>query len=216
MLDYFELPCTAKPRALMVWLHGLGADGYDLEPAAEMLGVAGIHHVFPHAPVRPVTINGGMAMRAWYDIVAPDLQWHEDSEGMLASARQVHELIGKLWKDSELPVVLSGFSQGAVISLAASALEIRKVRGVVAMSGYMPEFLSSSLASLHGTSVLMMHGKQDEVVPYLLGKASAEKMGSLGVDVAWHSYEMPHTICQQEIRDMGVWLTGLLGPSQAA
>lgn len=200
----------------MVWLHGLGADGYDLEPVAEMLGVKGIRHVFPHAPVRPVTINGGMAMRAWYDIAGPDLQRQEDSDGMLSSARQVHELIDGLSNVTDVPVVLCGFSQGAVISLVASALGMRKVRGVVLMSGYVPELLSSSLASLNATSVLMMHGTQDEVVPFRLGKAGAEKMAGLGVDVGWHSYEMPHAICQQEISDIGNWLTGLLEFNQAA
>ncbi len=216
MLDYFELPCEEEPRAMMVWLHGLGADGYDLEPVAEMLGVVGIHHVFPHAPVRPVTINNGMAMRAWYDITAPDLRWQEDSDGMSDSARLVQELIDSLGKASGLPVVLAGFSQGAVVSLVTSVLGSRKVRGVVAMSGYVPEFLSPALASLRDTSVLMMHGEQDEVVPVRLGRAGAEKMDASGIDVVWHSYEMPHSICQQEIMDVGLWLENLLALNQAA
>lgn len=200
----------------MVWLHGLGADGYDLEPVAQLLGLSGVRHIFPHAPVRPVTINGGMAMRAWYDIAAPNLSLREDGDGMLASARQVIELINRLQKDSGLPVVLSGFSQGAVIALVIAVLEAQKLRGVVAMSGYVPDILSSSLSALQGTAILMAHGKQDEVVPYQLGKTGAERMLGAGVNVAWHSYEMPHAICQQEILDMGVWLNGLLELNQAA
>lgn len=211
MLDYFELPCAVSHRALMVWLHGLGADGYDLEPAAEMLGLEGVRHVFPHAPVRPVTINGGMAMRAWYDIAAPDLQWKEDDEGMRSSARQVSELVDELRNGTELPIVLAGFSQGAVISLATALLGINNLAGVVAMSGYVPGFLTSSLLALKDTPVLMMHGEQDEVVPFALGKASQKMLADIGVDVAWHSYAMPHTICQQEIRDMANWLGGLPG-----
>lgn len=216
MLDYVELPCEDTPRALMVWLHGLGADGYDLEPAAEMLAVHGMRHVFPHAPVRPVTINGGMAMRAWYDIAAADLSWREDSAGMLASARQVRELVDALCKDAGLPVVLAGFSQGAVISLATAALGLPNLVGVAALSGYVPQFLLPSLAGLCATPVLMAHGEQDEVIPLGLAKASREALLGNGVGVAWHSYAMPHTICQQELQDMASWLTGVLLNTPAA
>jgi phospholipase/carboxylesterase len=213
MIDYFELPCPDKPRALMVWLHGLGADGYDLEPAAEMLGVDGIRHVFPHAPVRPVTINGGMAMRAWYDIAAADLRWQEDSAGMQTSARQVQELVDGLRKDSGLPVVLAGFSQGAVISLAAAALGVPDLAGVAALSGYVPQFLLPTLDDLRGTPVFMAHGEQDEVIPLALAGAGREVLVGGGVKLAWHTYAMPHTICQQEISDMAGWLSGVLGTS---
>jgi phospholipase/carboxylesterase len=210
MLDYFELACPEPPNALMVWLHGLGADGYDLEPAAEMLEVAGIRHVFPHAPVRPVTINGGMAMRAWYDIAAPDLRWHEDAAGIQASAQQIRELIHGLRRDSQLPVVLAGFSQGAVIGLTAGALGVSSLVGVVAMSGYVPQFLMPSLAGLRSTRVLMAHGEQDEVIPFTLAETSRIALLDNGVEVAWHSYAMTHAICQQEIRDIAGWLAGVL------
>lgn len=216
MLDYFELPCEVAPRALMVWLHGLGADGYDLEPAAEMLGIPGIRHVFPHAPVRPVTINAGMAMRAWYDIASPDLQWKEDSGGMHVSAQSVHELVVSLLQGIGLPVVLAGFSQGAVVSLAAASLGIPGLAGVVAMSGYVPDFLKPSLSALRGTPVLMLHGEQDEVVPFALGQASQKLLAYSGVDAAWHSYPMPHTICQQEIKDLADWVGGLPGINPGA
>lgn len=206
MLDYIELDCSEKPRALMIWLHGLGADGYDLEPAAEMLDVAGIRHIFPHAPVMPVTINGGMAMRAWYDIAAADLRRQEDSEGMQASAREVKELVDGLLDATDLPVVLAGFSQGAVISLAAAALGVRNLIGVVSMSGYVPQLLMHSLAGLRGTPVFMAHGDQDEVIPLALASASKKVLVDTGVDVAWHLYTMPHTICQQELYDITGWM----------
>lgn len=209
MSDYIELPCPQPPRVLMVWLHGLGADGYDLQPVAEMLEMPGIHHVFPHAPVRPVTINGGMAMRAWYDIAAADLHWQEDSAAMQASAREVRELADALRKGCGLPVVLAGFSQGAVISLVAAAQGISGLAGIVVLSGYVPRFLLPSLAGLHGTPVFMAHGEQDEVIPLALARAGREALIDAGVKLAWHSYAMPHTISQQEIRDMAGWLASL-------
>ena len=209
MLEFIELPCSSKPRAIMVWLHGLGADGHDLEPVAEMLGIPGLRHVFPHAPVRPVSINGGMAMRAWYDIAAPDLQHGEDSEGMRLSAKQVAALIAKLRNDEDVPVVLAGFSQGAVIALAVAALEACSMAGIVAMSGYLPKFLEAHLSGLLEKPVLMMHGEQDGVVPYALGLKSGELLKGKGVILAWHAYPMPHSICQQEMDDLASWLLAL-------
>lgn len=206
MLDFFELAAAEKPAALMLWLHGLGADGYDLEPAAEMLAVRNVHHVFPHAPVRPVTINRGMSMRAWFDVAAADLRWQEDSTGILASARQVGELAGALRAEYALPVVLAGFSQGAVVSLAAATLGVPGLLGVAAMSGYVPQFLQPLLAGLCGMHVFMAHGEQDEVIPFALGKAGRDALVESGLQVDWKGYAMPHTICQQEIQDMGGWL----------
>lgn len=210
MLEYFELNAAGKPAALMIWLHGLGADGYDLEPAAQMLGAGNVRHVFPHAPARPVTLNGGMAMRAWYDIAAADLRWREDREGILASARQVRELAGALRGESALPLVLAGFSQGAVVSLAAAAQGVPGLVGVAAMSGYVPRFLLPVPADMRSVRVLMAHGEQDEVVPFALGKAGCDALAESGVAVDWHAYAMPHTICQQELRDVSGWLSGLL------
>lgn len=212
MLDYFELELKSAepPVALMVWLHGLGADGYDLEPAAEMLETRNIRHVFPHAPVRPVTINGGMAMRAWFDIASPDLRWQEDSEGIMASAEGVRELTAALRGESGLPVVLAGFSQGAVVSLAAAAQAMPGLVGVAAMSGYVPKFLLPSLAGFHNTSLFMAHGEQDQVIPFALGKASRDALMESGLEVDWHGYAMPHTICQREVQDLAGWLSRLL------
>lgn len=210
MLDYLERGDTAPPRAMMVWLHGLGADGYDLEPVADMLQLSGIRHVFPHAPVRSVTINGGMAMRAWFDIASPDLRAQEDSAGVLASARQVAELVHALRGESALPVVLGGFSQGAVISLATAAHDMPSLTGVAAMSGYVPQFLLPSLFRLAGMRVMMAHGEQDEVIPFALGRVGHDALVQAGAVVDWHAYAMPHTICQQEISDMAGWLRSLL------
>lgn len=210
MLDYHEPPCPERPVALMLWLHGLGADGYDLEPAADMLALRNVRHVFLHAPVRPVTINRGMAMRAWFDIAAPDLRWQEDGEGMLVSARQVIELAQALRGESGLPVVLAGFSQGAVISLAAAALGVPGLVGVAALSGYLPQCILPSLQGLRGLHLFMAHGRQDEVVPHALGKAGCEALEGNGLKVDWREYAMPHTICQQEMLDLSNWLDSVL------
>ncbi len=211
MLDYLELDCTEKPAALMVWLHGLGADGYDLQPVAEMLDTRNVLHVFPHAPVRPVTINGGMAMRAWYDITSMGLHREEDSEGMLASAAQVAELVQALRGDTAMPVVLAGFSQGAVISLTAAVQGLPGLVGIAAMSGYVPRFLLPSLGRLARVRLFMAHGEQDEVIPFALAGAGHDALVSNGLEVDWHPYAMPHSICQQEIQDIAAWLASLPG-----
>lgn len=209
MLEYHELNAAGKPAALMVWLHGLGADGFDLEPVAEMLELGNVWHVFPHAPVRPVTINRGMAMRAWFDIAAPDLRWQEDHDGILASARQVGSLAAALRGESGLPVILAGFSQGAVVGVAAASLGIPGLVGIAALSGYVPAFLQSGLAGI-GARVFMAHGEQDEVVPYALGEAGCAALRESGLAVEWHGYAMPHAICRQEIADLSGWLSGVL------
>lgn len=199
MFELLEIPPDAPPRALMVWLHGLGADGYDLEPVAHMLEVAGIHHVLPHAPVRPVTLNGGMAMRAWYDIATPDIRWREDAAGMQASAQAVKAMIERLAAEHGLPVMLAGFSQGAVISLATAALGA-DLLGVAALSGYLPAWLSEAPGMLSRVPVFMAHGRQDPVIPFALAKAGADTLIQSGCTLAWHAYDMPHAICSEEIQ----------------
>lgn len=198
MVELLEIPPDTPPQALMVWLHGLGADGYDLEPVAQMLGVAGIHHVLPHAPVRPVTLNRGMAMRAWYDIATPDLRWREDAAGMQASAQAVKAMTQRLAAEHGLPVILAGFSQGAVISLATAALGA-DLLGVAVLSGYLPAYLSEVPKPLSGVPVFMAHGLQDPVIPFALAKAGADTLIQSGCTVAWHAYDMPHAICAEEI-----------------
>lgn len=215
MLEYIERLCAEEPRALMIWLHGLGADAYDLEPVAGMLDVAGIHHVFPHAPVRPVTLNSGMAMRAWYDIAGADLRWREDQPGMAESARQVQALIAAVRGASDVPVVLAGFSQGAVISLMAAANGIAGLNGVAALSGYAPQSLTAAPGVLQELAVFMAHGNQDEIIPIALAQHGRDALVKLGTNMSWHAYDMPHTICQQEITELANWLeTVALNPAR--
>lgn len=206
MLDMLEIHPDGTPRALMIWLHGLGADGYDLEPVAQMLEIPGVHHVLPHAPVRPVTLNGGMAMRAWYDIATPDLQWREDAEGMRASAQVVKTLVENLRAENGLPVMLAGFSQGAVISLATAAIGV-DLLGVAALSGYLPAYLSDVPEQLSSVPIFMAHGRQDTVIPFALAKAGSDTLIKSGSLLDWHAYDMPHAICADEINALRMAVT---------
>lgn len=210
MLEYIERLPTGKPRALMVWLHGLGADAYDLEPVAGMLEMTDIHHVFPHAPVRPVTLNGGMAMRAWYDIAGADLRWREDGLGMTESAKQVQALIATVRGTSNVPVVLAGFSQGAVISLMTAANGKAGLSGVAALSGYAPQALAAAPDILQDLAIFMAHGSQDEIIPIALAQHGRDALIGLGANVSWHAYDMPHSICQQEIVELADWLSAVV------
>lgn len=216
MLDYFQLEAAETPAAIMLWLHGLGADGYDLEPAAQMLATRTVRHVFAHAPVRPVTLNGGLAMRAWFDVAAPDVTRDEDSAGIRDSVREVGALARRLRAESGLPLVLAGFSQGAVVSLAAAVAGIPGLVGVAALSGYVPRFLVPELASLRGLPLFVAHGERDEVIPYALGAAGARALVEAGAAVDWHAYAMPHSICQAELQDLAAWLERLLPEASPA
>lgn len=215
MLEVLEIQPEESPRALMVWLHGLGADAHDLEPVAQMLGIAGIHHVLPHAPIRPVTLNGGMTMRAWYDIATPDLQWREDAAGMQASAHAVKAMIENLRAEMNLPVMLAGFSQGAVISLGIAALGL-EVLGVAVLSGYLPAYLSSVPEQLTRVPVFMAHGRRDPVISFSLARAGSEKLIRAGVSLSWHEYDMPHAICAEEINALRVEVTNWLASVRRA
>jgi phospholipase/carboxylesterase len=201
MFEWIEVTGEGRARALMVWLHGLGADGYDLEPVAAALDLPKIRHVLLHAPYRPVTLNGGMTMRAWYDIASPDLKHREDVRGMQASALGVKAVIERLRAETGLPVMLGGFSQGGVVSLATAALGIG-LSGVAVLSGYLPDYLGGVLETLSGVPVFMAHGRQDPVIPFDLASAGASLLRQAGVRLEWHAYDMPHAISLEEISDL--------------
>jgi phospholipase/carboxylesterase len=196
----------------VVWLHGLGADGHDFEPIVPELGLKfAARFVFPHAPVRPVTINGGMAMRAWYDILGFDRNAAEDAAGIRASAAAVTELI-----DNEIErgtpaerIVLAGFSQGGAIALQTALREPRRLGGVMALSTYLP--LAGSLpaersAANAGLPIFMAHGTADNVLPLALGESSRRVLEASGYRVEWHAYAMAHSVCLEEIGAIGAWL----------
>jgi phospholipase/carboxylesterase len=215
MLETVEHPTAAAPTWSIVWLHGLGADGHDfagIVPELVRPDWPGVRFVFPHAPVRPVTINGGMRMRAWYDIRDMELHTRADEEGVRESMAQVEELVAREGERGVPPsrVVLAGFSQGGAIALATGLRRESAFAGVLALSTYLP--LGSSTAAEatdagRRTPVFMGHGVVDPVVRFEWGTASRDALLKLGVPVEWHAYQgMPHAVNPQEIRDIGAWL----------
>ena len=215
MLDAIEITTGANPRLAVLWLHGLGADGHDFEPIVPELGLSvPVRFVFPHAPVRPVTINGGMAMRAWYDILGFDRRAREDAAGIRASAAAVTELVDREIERgmSSDRIVLAGFSQGGAIALHTALREPRPLAGVLALSTYLP--LAATLASERSAAnarlpLFMAHGTDDGVLPLQLAETARGALEALGYAVEWHAYPMAHSVCMEEIGAIGAWVAAL-------
>jgi len=215
MLDAIEITTGDAPRLAVVWLHGLGADGHDFEPIVPELRVnVPVRFVFPHAPVRPVTINGGMQMRAWYDILGFDRRAKEDAAGIQASAAAVTELIDREIERglSSDRIVLAGFSQGGAIALHTALRSPKPLAGVLALSTYLP--LATTLASERSAAnaaipLFMAHGTDDPVLPFGLAETSRRALEALGYVVDWHAYRMAHSVCMEEVRAIGAWLSAL-------
>lgn len=215
MLQTVEHITSKYPAWSIIWLHGLGADGNDFAPIVPELvrdGWPGIRFVFPHAPVRPVTINGGMAMRAWYDIVGVEIDKRADEAGIRESMAELDALIGRE-RDRGIPlsrILLAGFSQGGAVVLA-HALRMRlPIAGVAALSTYLPlgpANASELTEAAKAIPVFMAHGRQDPVVPLALGERSCQQLQALGLGVEFKTYPMPHSVCAEEIRDLGDWLS---------
>lgn len=214
-LEVIEIETGPAPQLTIIWLHGLGADGHDFEPIVPELGLRfPVRFVFPHAPVRPVTINGGMPMRAWYDIYAFDGQSGEDAAGIRASATAVTELIdGEVERGvAAQRIVLAGFSQGGAIVLHTALRERRALAGVLALSTYLP--LAATLAGERSAAnaaipIFMAHGSADPVLPLSLGEVSRRALMALGYEVEWHVYPMAHSVCLEEVSAIGGWLAAL-------
>ena len=214
----FVILSAEQPLGSVIWLHGLGADGYDFVPIVSELDLPAklpLRFIFPHAPQRPVTINNGFMMPAWYDIKAIGLQAEEDEEGIRKSAAAVGD-----WVQAEIErgvpaerIVLAGFSQGGAIALHAALRHPLRLAGVMALSTYLP--LRDSLAAEQRpanlkTPILMCHGVQDPVIPIAFGRLSRDRMLTLGYAVQWHEYVMQHQICTAEISDIQKWLVSVL------
>lgn len=215
LLETIEEETGPDPRWSVVWLHGLGADGHDFVPLVpELVRKAwpSIRFVFPHAPVRAVTINAGMRMRAWYDIRDFDLANRADAEGVAVSTAQVGALLDREQARGIPPerTFLAGFSQGGAITLAAGLRRTRPLAGLIALSTYLPlaHDAAREIASEPAKSqpIFLAHGEADPVIPVRAGQASAELLRELGFDVTWKTYPMPHAVCPEEIRDLGDWL----------
>ncbi len=218
MLEAVELHTVANPAATVIWLHGLGADGYDFVPVVRELasvGAPAARYVFPHAPMRPVTINGGYVMRAWYDILGTDLERREDEAGIRASQAAVERLIEREIARGTPParIVLAGFSQGGAIALHTGLRRLQPLAGLVALSCYLP-LADCFEAERHPASarvpIFLAHGNADPVVPIARGTAARDRLVALGHRVAWHEYAMPHSVCAEQIGDIAAFLCEVL------
>jgi phospholipase/carboxylesterase len=204
MLSYLEIPAQGKERGTLIWLHGLGADGADLEPVAQMLGMPGLRHVLPDAPVRPVTINGGMQMRAWYDIAQADFYaGRADEAGLMASADAVVELAEK-FVCPDIPLLIAGFSQGGAVGLAVGLKRMANLGGLLVLSSYVPQSIRAG--KCYRPPIFMAHGTRDQVVFPEWGQSSRDWLDAAGFSVSWHEYPMSHAICLEEIQDMADWV----------
>ncbi len=219
LLPSVEIAPETSPAASIIWLHGLGADGHDfidIIPQLRLPKEAGVRFVFPHAPRRPVTINGGYVMRAWYDIFTGDIPQREDEQGIRASARMIQALIQREIEHG-IPahrIVLAGFSQGGAIALHTGLRQPQRLAGILALSTYLP--LHTRLrAEAHPANadipIMMMHGTQDTVIPMVYGEMSCKALREAGYPVEWRSYPMPHALCAPQIQDISDWLRKVLG-----
>lgn len=212
ILPHITLETGDSPRHSIIWLHGLGADGEDFVPVAEQMQLPlAVRYIFPHAPMQPVTVNGGYVMRAWYDIIALDIGARQDEAGIRDSQAAIEQLIAQERQRgiAAKNIYLAGFSQGGAIVLHTGLRHAERLGGIIALSTYLP--LSSSVvqeasAANRGLPIFMAHGNTDTIVPHALGKSSAQKLLDLGYPLDWHEYAMPHSVCLEEIDDLARWL----------
>ncbi len=214
----------ADPAGAVIWLHGLGADGQDFEPIVPELGLenlAPLRFVFPHAPVRPVTINGGMAMRAWYDILTLESGGPQDETGIRASGATLEALIERergrgISCDR---IVVAGFSQGGAIALHTGTRFANRLAGLMALSTCIPlresldaEVFTNEESQPRDLPIFMAHGTFDPVLPFQLGASTRDLLNANGFTVEWHDYPMAHAVCADEIRHISQWLRAVYAP----
>ncbi len=214
MLDTVENETGANPGWAVLWLHGLGADGNDFAPIVpELLRPhwPAIRFVFPHAPVQPITINNGVRMRAWYDIVSADFRSRADSAGVDASVAALDALIEREIARG-IPaerILLAGFSQGGAVILSALLRRTRPLAGLIALSTYLPDPDAAAAARAADgirVPVFMAHGRQDPVIPLAIAEHSAQALSAIGFAVEWQVYPMAHQVCAEELQALGDWL----------
>ena len=214
LLETVEQETGPDPQWAVIWLHGLGADGHDFAPIVPELvrpGWPALRFVFPHAPVRPVTINNGMRMRAWYDIVGMDFPTRADSHGVNQSVLQANTLIERE-QARGIPahrILLAGFSQGGAIALAAGVRRTTPLAGLMALSTYLPDAQAATNEKADAATtqpVFMAHGASDPVIPVMYAEQSAQLLKTFGFKVEWHRYPMAHQVCADELRDLGDWM----------
>lgn len=217
-LPSIQIETAPNPRHAVIWLHGLGADGHDFEPIVpELVDRAWppLRFVFPNAPMRPITINGGMSMRAWYDISGQEIAQRQDEVGIRASIVLLDELIEREVTRGVASenILLAGFSQGGAIVLSGGIRHARKLGGIIALSTYLPmaeKTDAEAAAANRNTPLFMAHGKLDPTISHALGEMSREYLLQRGYAVEWHSYPMAHQVCAEEIADLKHWIGGRL------
>ncbi len=217
-LDTIDIETGPNPRASIIVLHGLGADGNDFVPFAQelRLGAVGpVRFVFPHAPTRPVTLNGGYVMRAWYDILGTDLARREDEAGLRESQASIEALIAREVARG-IPaskIVLAGFSQGCAMTLMTGLRQAEPLAGLAGLSGYLPLAATTAQerrpASLP-VPIFLAHGRSDPMIALARATASRDALLALGHTVEWHEYPMPHSVCAEEVADLNRWLLMVL------
>ena len=219
ILETVEVETGPEPTVAIIWLHGLGADGHDFEPLVPELVLPGgpnVRFVFPHAPVRPVTINGGRAMRAWFDILALDREAAQDEAG-ISEARGLVETLIEREKRRGIPadrLILAGFSQGGAIALYAGTRHPERLAGIIGLSCYLPLMSSQKDEAAEANAdvpIFLVHGIFDAILPLARGESARDGLRELDYDVEWHEYRMSHAVCNEEVEDLRAWLSRTLG-----
>src|SRR5689334_5555122 len=213
LLPPIQIDTAPDPRHVVIWMHGLGADGNDFVPIiGELkLSAVAVRFIFPHAPARPVTINSGYVMRAWYDIGYEDLSLKEDEKGVRASQKAIEGLMEREIARGvpHQQIVLAGFSQGGAIALQTGLRYPHALGGIIALSTYLPlpdKIEAERHSASHSTPIFMAHGTEDPIVPLKLAQASCSRLINLGYSVQWHEYDMPHSVCPEEVEHIGAFL----------
>jgi phospholipase/carboxylesterase len=219
LLPHLTRETGATPQYRIIWLHGLGADGSDFLPIANRTQLpAAVRYIFPHAPQRPVTLNGGYIMSAWYDLLvpatadgAPVPDALQDSAGLNAAQAEIEKFITQEQQRGIPPqrIFLAGFSQGGALALHTGLRHAEPLAGIIALSTYLP--LAQSLPAARNIPIFMAHGKSDPVLPYNFGHASAQRLRAAGYALEWREYAMPHAVCSEEITDVQNWLAARMG-----
>lgn len=218
LLEAVEVETGRRPGASVIWLHGLGADGHDFEPLVPGLGLPpslAVRFVFPHAPMRPVTINGGMVMRAWYDVRPEGGERREDAAGVRESQARIEALIARENQRGIAAgrIVLAGFSQGGAMALHTGLRHAERLAGILALSCFLP--LPDTLAAEASPAnrdvpIFLAHGTHDTTIPLARALRAREVLRGLGYQVEWHEYPMPHAVCDEEVADLARWLRAVL------
>lgn len=214
LLENIEIETAPNPQVAIIWMHGLGADGNDFVPLVrelDLTGLPGIRFVFPHAKTRPVTINGGYVMRAWYDIIGNDIVRFEDETGLRESQLEVEALIARE-KARGIPaerIILAGFSQGCAMAIQTGLRHPEKLAGLLCLSGYVPlhtKLPDERSEASQATPIFLVHGTYDGVIPVARATQSRDLLKAMGYQVEWHEYPMQHSLCMEEVKDISAWL----------